>query len=113
MSSLSKWELITGSYITTKHEKSTFSLFQSRFEDGVKQNTEAISLASTRSHISRSIKIGVSVGVIAFFLLSLIAAIFFVKKKKGASIMAENGIMKPWNLPSHDSIESRKLPPIA
>ena len=38
-------------------------------------------MASTESHIGRNTKIGVSVGLIALFLLSLVATVLLVKKK--------------------------------
>ena len=73
--------LILVSYIITNYEQSTFRVFQSRFEDGGKPDIRAISLASTGSHTNLKTKIGVSLGLVALFLLSLLAVIFFVKKK--------------------------------
>lgn len=50
--------------------------------DVIKPDIVAISLASTESHSGRTIKMGVSLGVIAFSLLSLIAVVLAMKKKK-------------------------------
>lgn len=96
--------LITVSYIITNYEQSNFSVFQSKFEDGVKPNIVAISLASTESHISRTTNIGVSIGVIAFFSLSLIAVISVLKKKKEKKRRDHHNGER-----LHDTIESMEL----
>lgn len=68
------------------YEQSNFSVFQSKFEDTVKQQLVAIPSASAvpESHISRSTKIGMSLGIIAFVFLGLLAIVLGLKKRRNA-----------------------------
>lgn len=77
--------LITVSYVITNYEHSSFAVYQSKFPDLLKPEIVAISSASTESHVSgvsRTTKIGISIGVVAFFLLTLVAVIVVGKKRK-------------------------------
>lgn len=63
-----------------------FSVFQSKFEDTVKQHIVPIPSANEvpESHLSQSTKIGMSLGIVAFVLLSLLGVVLVLKKRRNA-----------------------------
>lgn len=86
------------SYVITNYEQSVFAVYQSKFPDldspeivetpsasTENPKTVKISSASTESHVggvTRTIKKGLSLGVVALFLLTLIAVIVAVRKMR-------------------------------
>ena len=63
-----------------------FSVFQSKFEETIKQHIVTIPSASAipESHVSQSTKIGLSLGLIAFVLLILLAVVLALGKRRNA-----------------------------
>lgn len=86
------------SYVITSYEQSVFAVYQSKFPDLDSPETAEISSASTgnpktvklssasiESHVSgvtRTIRVALSLGIVAFFSLTLIAVIVAVRKKR-------------------------------
>ena len=73
------------SYVITSYEQSVFAVYQSKFPDLDSPETAEISSASTGNHVSgvtRTIRVALSLGIVAFFSLTLIAVIVAVRKKR-------------------------------